>query len=192
MDNEYTLLGHELTLNSYSLTKGSFTIRAYDSDGAYCTFSVTVKTINMTLLGFILLGGGIFVFLVISFIVWWILSNKRYMGSCYVTQFDSDGNYYGEIKKDRGRGPQGRGRIPLSDFNLSNSGFNDSKCYFQASGKDYVTFHTREKVYGDGRFDKKFRVDGNGYEVTIAPDEKMLKGIRVKFVSRLNNTNSLY
>ncbi|GFH42511.1 hypothetical protein Hs30E_10620 [Lactococcus hodotermopsidis] len=183
-ENEYTLSGGELTMNSYSLTKGSFAIRAYDSDGAYCTFNVLVNTVNMTLLGIILLVGGILIAAVIIGIGLWIALNKRFMGACYVTQFDEEGNYYEEVKRE-----EGRGRISLSAFNLKEAGFNTSKCYFQATGKDHVFFVTDEQVHGDGKVDKKFRIDGNGYEVTISTDELAQRGIRVKFVSRLNNTN---
>jgi Mg-chelatase subunit ChlD len=183
MDNEYTLQGNKLTITNYSLSKGSFTIFAYDSDGAYCTFEVTIKTVNVTLLAVILLIGGILIALAIIGGGLWVALNKRFMGSCYVTQFDEEGNYYEEIKREKGRG-----RILLSAFNLKNSGFNTSKCYFQATGKDYVFFCTNVKVHGDGRVEKKFRIDGNGYEVTISTDEQSLKGIRIKFVSRLNNT----
>jgi hypothetical protein len=187
MDSEYTLQGDELTLTGYSLSKGSFTIRAYDSDGAYCTFEVTVKTVNMTLLGILLLVGGILIALVIIAVFLWITLNKRFMGVCYVTQFDADGNYYEEVKREKGRG-----RLPLSAFNLQNAGFNASKCYFQATGKDHVFFCANDKVYGDGTFDKKFRVDGNGYDVTISTDEQSQRGIRIKFVSRFNNTTNFF
>ena len=183
-DSEFTLSGAELTMNSYSLTKGSFSIRAYDSDGAYCTFNVLIKTVNMTLLGIILLVSGILIAVAIIGISLWIALNKRFMGVCYITQFDDEGNYYEEVRREKGRG-----RIPLSAFNLKKSDFNTSKCYFQATGKDHVFFVTDDKVYGDGKMDKKFRIDGNGYEVTIATDELARSGIRVKFISRLNNTD---
>ena len=184
MDHEFFIDGTDLTMTSYSLTRGSFTIRAYDSDGAFATFEVMVNTVNMTLLGILLLSGGILIGAIIIGVGLWIALNKRFMGACYVTQFDDQGNYYEEVRREKGRG-----RIPLSAFNLKNPGFNTSKCYFQASGKDHVFLCTKEKVYGDGKFDTKFRIDGNGYEVTIASDELAQKGIRVKFVSRLNNTN---
>lgn len=183
MDDEYTLQGSKLTMNSYSLSKGSFKIRAYDSDGAYCTFNVTVKTINITLISIILLAVGILLALTIIGIGLWIALNKRFMGACYVTQFDNEGNYYEEVKREKGRG-----RIPLSSFNLKNSEFNTSKCYIQATGKNYVFLYINKKVYGDGKYDKKFMIDGNGYEVTISSDKLAQKGIKVKFVSRLNNT----
>ena len=187
MNNEYVLQGKDLTITGYSLSKGSFTIRAYDSDGAYCTFEVAIKTVNITLIGVLLIAGGILIALAIIGVGLWIALNKRFMGSCYVTQFDAEGNYYEEIKREKGRG-----RIPLSAFNLKNFGLNTSKCYFQATGKDHVFFCTNEKVYGDGQFGKKFKVDGNGYDVTIATDEQGLKGIRIKFVSRLNNTTNFF
>ena len=182
MDSEYDLQGSNLTMKSYSLSKGSFTIRAYDSDGAYCTFNVTIDTINMGLLGIVLLVAGILIAGAIIGFGFWIAMNKRFMGACYVTQFDDEGNSYEEVKREKGRG-----RIMLSAFNLKSPGFNTSKAYFQATGKDHAFLCTREKVYGDGRLDKSFRVDGNGYEVTITADEGGRRGLRVRFVSRMNN-----
>jgi Mg-chelatase subunit ChlD len=186
LEDEYKLEGQGLTMMAYSLTKGSFVIRAYDSDGAYCTFKVTVSTVNVGLIGVLLLVGGILLALaIIGFILWRAL-NKRFMGSCYVTQFDEQGNYYEEVRREKGRG-----RIKLSAFNLKDPGINTSKCYFQASGKNHVFLCTDTKMYGDGRHDKKFLVEGNGYDVTITKEEHGQRGIRVKFVSRLNN-NSAY
>ena len=184
LDDEYSLQGSKLTISGYSLPRGSFTIRAYDSDGAFCTFEVAIKTINITLIGFLLLAGGILVALAIAAAILWAALNKRFMGKCYVTQFDSEGNYYEEKMREKGRG-----RLPLYSFNLVNSGFNTTKCYFQASGKDYAFFCTDIKMYGDGLYDKKFRVEGDGYEISISPDQAGQSGIRVRFVSRLNRTS---
>jgi Mg-chelatase subunit ChlD len=183
-DNEFSLNGGTLTMNGYSLSKGSFTIRAYDSDGAYCTFNVLIKTVNMTLLGIILLAGGIVIAAAVIGGGLWIALNKRFYGACYVTQFDNNGVFYEEVKREKGRG-----RLYLTAFNLGKTGFNTKKCYFQATGKDYVFFVTSDIAYGDGTTDNKFRIDGNGYEVTISTDAFAQSGIRVKFISRRNNTD---
>lgn len=187
MDSEYELQGTDLIMTGYSLTKGSVTIRAYDSDGAYCTFNVVIETVNMTVVGILLLVGGIVIVAAVAGIVLWINLNKRYMGSCYVTQFDDLGTYYEEKKREKGRG-----RIPLTAFNVKGTGLNESKCYFQATGKNYVYFCSKDKVCGDGKNDKKFQIDGGGFEVTIRANDSEPRGIRVKFVSRLNNTNNVF
>ena len=182
LPEEYTLEDGILTQKGYSLSKGSYAIRAYDSEGAYCTFNVYIKTINVTVLALIIIGGIALIVLAALGIMTWLLLNKRFMGAVYVTPFDNTGVYYDEVKRETGRG-----RIPLSAFNLHNTGFNTTKCYFQASGKKHIFFVSGTKVYCSGRMDKQFQIDGIGYEVMISPNETQESGIRVRFVSRLNN-----
>lgn len=181
---DYTTDGNRLVVEHFSLSKGAFTIRAIDSGGLSCDIEVIIKSRNVGIMTLIGICAASLMALIVVGIVLYILLNKRFMGQIYVTQFDDFGNYYEEVKREKGRG-----RIKLSAFNLKQSGFNASKCYFQASGKNYVTFVADKKVYGNGVLNKKIKVDGSGFEVEITPDAQAGKGIRVKFVSRLNNTN---
>ena len=58
LEDDYTLEGSQLTINNFSVSRGSFTIQAYDSQGAYCTFEVKVTSTNIGILALILMLGG--------------------------------------------------------------------------------------------------------------------------------------
>ncbi|MCL1982452.1 MAG: VWA domain-containing protein [Clostridiales bacterium] len=178
--DEYRISGSTLHMSSYSLGKGMFKMRAYDQEGAYCDFDVFVRTVSITLLGALLLLAGLLIALAAIGVVTWMLLQKRFYGTCVVQQFDSDGNYYEESCRTKGRG-----RIRLSEFNLGNAGFDASKCYFQATGKRHVFLCMNESVYGDGMKGKKFLVNGSGFEVTVSKDEFSTKGVRARFISKL-------
>lgn len=168
-----------LSLYHFSLSKGAFTVRAIDTDGLSCDIEIVVVSHNVGVMALIGLGAIALVIAAIVGVSLYLALNKRFYGACYITQFDEEGNYYEEKKREKGRG-----RIKLSSFNVTLPGLNPSKCYFQATGKDYVYFVTDKKVYGSGRSDKKFRVDGNGYDMTVSADQFSRNGIRIKFVSR--------
>ncbi len=173
-----------LTINHFSLSKGAFTIKAVDSGGLSCDVEIVVISRNVGLMALIGIGTAAIITLAVLGIMLYILLNKRFMGACYVTKFDADGNYYEEVKREKGRG-----RIPLSAFGIGNTGFDASKCYFQATGKGHVYFITNKNAYGNGMIGKKFKIDGSGYDTDITVEQFAQSGIRVKFVSRLNNTN---
>jgi len=179
---DYNRAGDVITIDHFGLSKGAFTIRATDSGGLSCDIEVIVSSVNVGLIALIAIGAGIIIFVAVVAILLWIALNKRFMGACYVTPFDDQGNYYPEVKREKGRG-----RIPLSNFGINLPDFDTRKCYFQASGKDYVEFVTNKEYFGGGHKGKKFRVDGNGFDVQIATDQFAGRGIKVRFVSRLNN-----
>lgn len=181
MPDEYEIDGSNLVMKSYSLSQGSFAIKAIDSDGAACTFNVQVTAVNVGLLTLIAIGVGVAVFLVVAGILLWIALNKRFYGPVYVRPFNNDdfSTYYEEVKREKGRG-----RIKLSAFGCETFGIDPKGSYFQASGKDFVTFVSKAPVYGGGAMVKKVTVSGNGYEVTIASDQSARKGIIVRFESR--------
>ena len=183
-DTDYTVTDEILTISHFSLSKGAFTVRATDSGGLSCDIEIIIVTRNVGIMALIGIGVIALIVLAVFGIVLYILLNKRFMGACYVTQYDDQGNYYEEVKREKGRG-----RIKLSMFNLKNTGLDTSKCYIQATGKNFVYLITNKKVYGNGKLDKKFRIEGNGFDVTISTDQYSMNGIRIKFVSRLNNTN---
>ncbi|MDR2713258.1 MAG: VWA domain-containing protein [Clostridiales bacterium] len=179
-NDEYSIDGAILKMTGYSLSKGLFKIRAIDSDGAYCNFEVLIKTVNVTFWGMMLLILAALLALGIVALSTWILLQKRFYGTCYVQQFDNEGNYYEEQSFTKGRG-----RLKLSTFEIDNIGFRTDKCYFQATGKRHIFLCMNEYVYGDGSIGKKFHIDGDRFGVTIMKDESSAKGIRVKFQSQL-------
>ena len=179
-NDEYSIDGAILKMTGYSLSKGLFRIRAIDSDGAYCNFDVFIKTVNVTFWGMMLLILAALLALGIIALSTWILLQKRFYGTCYVQQFDNEGNYYEELSFTKGRG-----RLKLSTFEIGNTGLKTNKSYFQATGKRHIFLCMNEYVYGDGSIGKKFRIDGSGFAITVMKDESSNKGIRVRFQSKL-------
>lgn len=183
MPDEYKIDGSKLVLSGYSLPEGSFTVRATDSDGASCTFDVHVKTVNIGLITCVVILGAILLALVVAGVLLRILLNKRFYGTCYVRPMDNESSEYQKEASLEGS----RGRIKLALFGVETYGI-DPQAYFQASGKDYVTFVSKVPVYSGGHMQRKVRVGGNGYEVPIAVDEKGQKGVVVRFKSELSRS----
>ncbi|MBT1177697.1 VWA domain-containing protein [Bifidobacterium callimiconis] len=181
LPSDYELKGSDLTMKNYSLSEGSFAIQATDSEGASCTFNVHIKTVNIGLLTLIGIGAAIVIALLVIGIGTWLALNKRFMGDCYMREYDSSNfGYREEVKRTKGRG-----RLPFLAFNINTNGFNPGKCYFQASGKDYVTVVIKGgPAYVSGQLQKEpIRVDGYGSEVTITSDPEGTKGVTVRFTS---------
>lgn len=181
LPSDYEIDGSNLKMKDYSLSEGSFTIQATDSEGASCTFDVHVKTVNIGLLTLIGIGAIVVIVLLVIGIGTWLALNKRFMGDCYMREFDSSNfDYREEVKRTKGRG-----RLLFAAFGVNTHGFNPGKCYFQASGKDYVTVVIKGgPAYVSGQLQKEpIRVDGYGSEVTITSDAEGTKGVTVRFTS---------
>lgn len=185
-ETSYKLDGETLTMTDfYDLSEGSFTIKATDSNGASAEFEVDVTTTNVGIVTLIVLGIIALIVLAAIGVVTWILLNKRFMGDCYASSFNYEtGECSDEVKRSKGRG-----RIRMTAFNMRVPGLNLSKCYLQATGKDYIYFCSKKPVYGDGSKKKKVKINGLGNEVTIMADANSQMGLRVKFVSRKNKSN---
>ncbi len=169
-----------LTINNFSLSKGAFTVVAYDSEGLSCNYEVIVISRNVGIMALIGIGIAALVVLAVLGIVTYILLNKKFMGVCYVAAFGEAG--YGEEKSIR----KGRGRIHLRLFGqLGDIGLDPNKCYFQATGKNYVYFISKTPIYGDRKLGKKFMISGSGMEFEISSDADGTKGVIVKFKSDL-------
>lgn len=185
--DEYKLNGSKLTLTFgtvSSLSQGSFTIRATDSDGASCTFNVLVKTINIGLITAIAIIAGIVIAIIVVLLLLWIALNKRFYGTCYASEFDEE-NYsaqFAEVSRERNRG-----RIKLFAFGINTHGLDPRSSYLQASGKDYVTLVLKKPAYAQGRMTKKVKIMGDGYAVDIRQSPDAKQGINIRFVSRKAN-----
>ncbi|MGN1139237.1 MAG: VWA domain-containing protein [Ruminococcus sp.] len=186
-EKSYELNGTTLTITDFNdLSEGSFTIRATDSNGASAKFEVNVTTTNVGIVALIVIGAIILIILLVFGTFTYILLNKRFMGDCYVSTFNHEtGEYTEEVKRTKGRG-----RIRLSAFGLTAPGFDMSKCYLQATGKDYIEFHSPKPVCGAGMKSKKIRV--SGMEVQITQPTNSSAGISVRFDSRKNKNNGWF
>lgn len=184
MKDDYDLDGNELTVSNFSISKGSFTIRATDRYGAYCTFDVSFTSTNVGLIIALLLVVGILVTLIVIFLVIRHFTQIPFMGTINVEKHDNEGTGYSVPSSMTPR----RGRIRLETF-LNDSGL-PKGCYFQAGGKQKcVYFVSKSPVFSDciAGSSKKIKIDGSGLETLICTDSTLSKGIRVTFQSVLCN-----
>jgi Mg-chelatase subunit ChlD len=180
-EDEYVIENAELIMNSYSLSKGSFTIRATDPLGGYAEFEVLVSTVSVTMWTLTLIGGGGLITLTILAWIAWLNLNKRFYGICYVQFYDNESDdYFEEIAITNPK--RGKRRLPVKIRGYK-TGFDLSKCYFQASGKRHAYFKANKVIFGQGVEGKRFQIDGDGYEVQISKRADSEKGIVVRFES---------
>lgn len=179
MEDDYTLEGANLTIDNFSVSKGSFTVAAYDSQGAYCTFDVKVTSTNIGLLAMILMMIAALILLITLPAIKWINDHRAFMGDITVQNLET-----GEVSPPT---VKSRGRIKLTAFRIGRTGFN-KKCYFQATGKKYIYFISKKPVASDSTYKKlkKIKIDSS-LDVKIFSDAEQTKGISVRFESMLNN-----
>lgn len=179
LDEDYTLDGSDLTIRNFSVSKGSFTVEAYDSMGAFCTFTVRVTTTNIGVLAAILIFGGALLALVILLLVARFLSQKLFMGTFEVENLAPPHDCTTHQKN--------RGQLKIRSLQIGPTGL-DKDAHFQATGKSYVIFKSKKPVYNDytGTRSKSFRIESS-MDVRISPTEDYAQGIRVRFESMLNN-----
>lgn len=180
MKDEYKIDGSNLVMTGFSLSEGSFKIRATDKDGASATFNVVVKTVNIGLLTLIGIGVAVVAGLVVAGALLYIALNKCFYGACYVRPFDDENNQYEEEEKRE----KGRGRWKLAAFGVELAGI-DPNAYLQASGKDFVTLVSKAPVWSGGREQRKVEIKGNGNVVKVYAGKDVRKGIEIRFESRM-------
>ena len=77
-----------------------------------------------------------------------------------------------------------RGRCKLSVFGMDDVGLNYQKCYFQASGQNYIELVTNVPIIWNGQETKKVRItSGAQVTITIRRDDPRL--LYVRFDSRI-------
>ena len=179
LDEDYTLDGTNLTINNFSVAKGSFKVEAYDSQGACCEFDVKVTSTNIGLLAMILMLVGGLIALALALLI--THRNKLYpfMGSITAENIETGAT---------GTPMKNRGQLKIGAFQIGNTGF-DNKAYFQATGKNYIYFVSKKPFTSDSAFGKvkKLKIDAS-QDVKIFSDNDQTKGIAVRFESMLNNS----
>lgn len=183
-EDDYTFNGRKLTVNKFSIPKGSFTIRAMDPYGAYCTFNVMFTSTNIGLILGILVLAGIIAAVIAVILVIRAAMGKALIGTLSVGLYDKTRKYPPQVRD------YGRGRIPLTQFALDASVL-PAGCKFQCDGgKGQVWFISKKPVYSDNTLGaaRKIRISGDGMEVRICSDENMEKGIHVTFKSDKPNS----
>lgn len=177
--DDYSFDGRKLTVNKFSIPKGSFTVKAEDPHGAYCTFDVMFTSTDIGLIM------GILVLIVMITVIVGIAlgiraaMGKALVGTLSVASYDKVRRYPPLVRD------YGRGKIPLDQFAVDVSTLPEG-CKFQCDGgRRQIWFISKKPVYSDNTIGavKKIRISGDGMEVRICGDGKMEKGISVTFKS---------
>lgn len=174
---DYTINDNVIILNHFSLSKGSFDIKATDTGGLSCNVELIVVSYNvgvMALVGIAMAGLAV---LLVMGILLYIALTKPFRGTISVQSY-CNGTYRGTPRTPK------RGRCKLSAFGLDNTGLNYSKSYVQATGQPYVYLITDVLVNWNGQQTNKVRIQ-SGAEVTIVVNEGDSRLLYVRFDSRM-------
>lgn len=134
---DYTIDGDVIKMTHYSLKKGGFTVSAMDSMGLSCEIEVVVTTHNIGLIALIAIGIVALVVLAVAGVVAYKNWIAPFMGEITVENVP---------ERETDTKQKSRGQLKLGAFMVGATGFGRD-CYFQASGKNYVTFVSKKPVY---------------------------------------------
>lgn len=174
--------GGVLSMKDFSVSKGSFTIGAFDSMGAYCSFTVKVETVRIPLwLMVAIVIGELIAVLMAGFILSRVL-RKPFKGSCFVqSMVDGEYSQWSEIKKLRGK-------IRLSDFGIELPQGISGSAYLQASGKHYVTLVSSTPFYCRGEMVHKMQITSFDVEIRASANSMDAMWIHFNRKGRLKST----
>lgn len=166
-----------LYMDHFSLSKGAFTISATDSGGLSCEIEVIIRAYNIGLMTLIGMGTLALIGAIIFGILLYIALTKPFRGTISAQSY-CNGSYRGTPRSPR------RGREKLARFGMDNVGLDYQKCYFQATGQNYIYLVTNQPVIWNGQKTNKVRIQ-SGAEVTIAIREGDSRLLYVRFDSRM-------
>ena len=175
--DDYTIDADTINMTDFSLSKGSFDIRAVDSGGLSCDIEVIVTTHNLGIMALIGLGIAGLIALLIVGIILYIALTRPFHGTITAQSY-CNGTYRGMPRTKR------RGRIKLSAFGMDPTGLDYNKSYFQATGKNYVYLITNKQVIWNGQKTNKVHVQ-SGADVTITVNEGDGRLMYIRFDSRI-------
>lgn len=166
---DYTVSGNTITIDNFSLSKGSFDILATDSGGLSCNIEVIVTSYNVGIMTLIGLGIAILIVIAILVTLFCIALKKPFRGSITVNG----------VKKEKRRG-----RMRLSVFGLESLGIDVNKSYFQATGEPYVYLVTNRPVIWNGQKTSKVRIQ-SGLGATVFTSTDGQRSLNIVFESRM-------
>jgi hypothetical protein len=186
MKDEYSIRGTELKLKGFSLSKGSFEIRATDSQGASCTFNVKIRVINLGIVGLIVFFVCALIVLGTALLTIRKQWHTRFYGTISVTFFD------GMNTQKRSLMPV-KGRVKLRRFDpppsITYQALIPQDCYFQATGKNEIKFRSKKSFHTSGEKSMKKLAIGK-YSTKLYDSPELTKGIDVQFESMLKQSDA--
>lgn len=180
-DTDYRVENDVLTMEHFSLSKGSFTIAATDTGGLSCEIELIIRTHSVTLISLII---AVVIAIIVGVLVYVFIFSPHLRGTITVRAASNERGIYDGRELNKGRG-----RIKLTKFGLPKIDKNlvYSKCYIQATGKDYVYLKTNVPVYcpeaGGGKT-KKIRIRSNRTYQICLKDKMYDPKLEVTFVAK--------
>lgn len=174
---DYEVKNDVIKQDHFSLSRGSYTVRAMDSGGLTCEIEVEVISRNVGVMAMIGVGIIGLIVLIVALIGLYIALTKPFGGPIYV-QGHMNGEYSDKVKKEKRRG-----RCKLSMFGLPASGLNYAQCYFQATGQNFIYLVTKTPVFYSGRLTNKVQIE-SGAETVVSVDKEGTKLIYIRYESR--------
>ncbi len=172
---DYTVDGNILTLGHFSLSKGSFDIKATDPGGLFCNIEVRVTSHNVGIWALIALGVAALVGLGILAVLTHIATHRLWRGVLQVVNLQPNGGINREHNSFRGK-------LPLSYFLLGACGFDSRKSYFIALPGNQIEFRSNKPFYVNGVAVTKTAVLAN---MAIYADEDRTMGIKINTKPRI-------
>ena len=174
---DFTVSGNTIAMKHFSLSTGSFDIKAINEEGLVCDIELIVKSYNVGILALLGVGAaGLIALLVIGLNIWY-WTRKPFRGTVSAQSL-CNGVY-------RGRPiPKKRGRIKLSAFAMDAIGLDYNKSYIQATGDRYVYLITDKPVKWNGQMTNKVRIQ-SGVETVVTVNEEMNSQLYIRFDSRM-------
>lgn len=180
---DYTYTDNTLSVENFSIKKGSFTIRATDSRGAYCTFDVLVTSTNIGLIAFIAICVGALIALAV--IIWGIWEANRHVFNGDVTLTIRNGVSDGASDTKEGFDlPRGSASIEYWDVDVSE--YLPRGTRIQAGGRKEKCIYliTKTPVYNEmlpGKKMKKHKIRSTE-EIIFNMDFDTSHGVRIAFL----------
>ena len=177
---DYKCEDNVLTVDNFSIKKGSFTIRATDARGAYCMYDVLVTSTNIGMLMFIGLCVGAVIVLAAVIYGAWRLSRNPFNGDVKLTERKgvSDGAADTKLEYELPRGS-----IAVEYWNLDTSTYLPSRSRIQAGARKDKCIYlvTKKPVYDElGKKAKKHKIK-SCEPVIFSMDQDASHGIKIEF-----------
>lgn len=187
---DYTYTDNVLSVENFSIKKGSFTIRATDSRGAYCTFDVLVASTNIGLIMFISLCMGALIVLTVVIYTIWRLSQNVFNGDVTLT-IRNNGSDGDSDTKEGFDLPRGSTSIEYWDVDVSE--YLPRGTRIQAGGRKEKCIYliTKKPVYNEmqsGKKRKKHKIRSNE-EIIFNMASDTSKGVRIGYT---DNTDKMW
>lgn len=180
---DYTFADNILSVEKFSIKKGSFTIKATDSRGAYCTFDVLITSTNIGLITFIAICVGVLIVLTVTIWKIWKDTHNAFNGDVTVTI--RNGVYDGESEKKEGY-TLPRGSVSIEYWNVDSSEYLPRGTRIQAGGRKEKCIYliTRVPVYSEmqpGKKMKKHKIRSTE-ETVFNKEQDTSYGVKITFL----------